>query len=947
MASRSTDARVLVPRQVEALLEVTRALLRRPAGEATFGFVLEQAVAVVQGAEAGSIVVRDEEDGFYRFVATVGFDLEALRDVAFEASDILTDVAPDGRATVIRDPDRRNAEVLPADRHRTLSKAGDVASIRSTIAVPVVLDGEIVATFRLDSKTDPDAFDAAACRAAEAFGDQIALVLGRLRQGSRAAREASAYRELYETTRRQAHELELLDRLRQAVARGRELDEVLRLTVEAIAEALGVPLVSAFLREGNELRLRHAVGYAQVHQVLAVGTGITGRVAATGVAALVHDVAGDDDFLQAAEAVVSEVAVPIVADGEVLGVLNAESCDRRFGDEDLRLLSAIRDQVGVAVQRARLLEAARASERRFRLLAEHARDLVCLHEPDGRTTYVSPSSQALIGWSPEELLGRSPFEFIDPDDHDLLDAAIRVPLRAHEFVEPVTFRVGTRDGRTVWLESSVQPVLDDDGRLVAAVTASRDVTERKGFEERLRRGALYDDLTGLPNRALLLDRLDHAIERHRRDPALRYAVLFLDLDRFKLVNDSLGHAVGDALLQAIAGRLRDVVRSGDTVARLGGDEFCVLLGDLDVEEEAERTAARLQAAVARSFVVAGRELFASASVGVAHARPAYATSADVLRDADIAMYRSKTSGTGRHAVFDVAMHDQAVARLELETELRHALARGEIRAAFQPVVRLADGAVVGFEALARWHHPTRGELAPEVFVPVAEESALIVALDRAVATAACAAMARWRAAGRRWTLSVNVSAHHFTIGDVAATTEEVLAASGLDPAALRLEITESALMAHPEQASRALNRLRRRGTLVQVDDFGTGFSSLAYLQQLPIDALKLDRSFVAALTVPTGVAESALRGGAAGAREIVAAVVQLARNLRIDVVAEGIDDAAQADFLNDLGCAYGQGFRYAPPLAEADVAAWADARATGTSGPAGGPLRRAVTPANP
>jgi EAL domain-containing protein (putative c-di-GMP-specific phosphodiesterase class I) len=332
--------------------------------------------------------------------------------------------------------------------------------------------------------------------------------------------------------------------------------------------------------------------------------------------------------------------------------------------------------------------------------------------------------------------------------------------------------------------------------------------------------------------------------------------------------------------------------------------------------------------LSRPFAVAGRELFVSASAGVAHARPAYATSADVLRDADIAMYRSKTSGTGRHAVFDVAMHDHAVARLELETELRRALSRGEVRPAFQPVVRLSDGEVVGFEALARWHHPTRGLLDPEIFVPLAEESALIVAVDRVVASAACLAMARWREAGRPWTLSINVSAHHFAIGDVAATTEAVLAASGLEPAALRLEITESVLMAHSQQAMRALERLRHRGTLVQVDDFGTGFSSLAYLQRLPIDALKLDRSFVAALSMPVGDEAAGAPGERARDREIVSAVVQLARNLRIDVIAEGIEHEGQADFLASVGCGYGQGYGYAPPLAEDDVLAWADARAT-------------------
>jgi diguanylate cyclase (GGDEF)-like protein/PAS domain S-box-containing protein len=912
----SIVAQALAPRQVEALLAVTRALLEGPTTEATYDLVLAQAIAAVPGAEAGSIVVRDETDGGYRFVAARGFDLAALRTVVFDASEILADVAADGRAVVIHDPDRRNVEVLSAERRLALRQRGDVTEILASVAVPIVLEGKVVATFRLDSKTDRDAFDAAACRAAEAFGDQIALVLGRLQLEAIAAREAAAYRVMYDTARRQAHELAVLDRLREAVARGHELGEVLRLTVAATAEALDVPMVSAFMRDGDVLRLQHAIGYPTIHATLALGEGVTGRVAATGAAALVTDVRADPDFVDPGGTVVSEVAVPIVADGEVLGVLNAESTARTLGPDDLRRLSAIRDQVGLAVQRARLLEAARASERRFRLLAEHARDLVCLHGPDGRYTYVSPSARPLVGFEPDELIGRSPLELVHPDDHERFEAALRAPSGG----EAVVVRVRTHDDREIWLEISAQPVFGDDGERLAVVTASRDVTERKGFEDRLRRDALYDDLTELPNRTLLLDRLDHAIERHRRDPQRRYAVLFLDLDRFKLVNDSLGHAVGDALLRALALRLRDEVRAGDTVARLGGDEFCVLLEDLESDLEAQRTAVRLQDAVARPFPVAGRELFTSVSVGVALARPAYVTSADVLRDADIAMYRAKTAGKGRHAVFDVAMHDEAVARLELETELHQAVARDELQVAYQPVVRLSDGEVVGFEALVRWHHPTRGTLAPDRFVPVAEESGLIVAIDALVMTRACRAMARWRLEGRPWTVSVNVSAHHFTAGDVAKSTDAALQASGLDPAALRLEITESAFMAYPRLAGAALERLRERGTLVQVDDFGTGYSSLAYLQRLPIDALKLDRSFVAALRADD-------EGGGTGAREIVTAVVHLAHNLRIDVVAEGIEDERQAAFLETIGCGLGQGYLYARPMSEDEVPGWADRRA--------------------
>ena len=897
----------LTPTQVEGLLALTRDLLLGPVGEDAYGRILSHAIAALPGADAGSVVVRGD-DGRYRFAATHGFDLTRLRAVVFEADEVLADVGPDGRVAVILDPAARYAEVLAPERLRPLREAGDLERIRATIAAPIVIDGEVVATLRVDTFQDPADFCRAGCPLIDAYTAQVGWVLRRWDAEAAAAREADAYRRLYDEAARRAREYEVLDRLRVAVARGTELDEVLRLTGAAVSEALRTQLVGVYLLEEGELRLKFSLGYHRRLQTIELGSGVIGRVAVTGEPALVEDVGRDPDFVAPDEPVVSEVAVPLTADGEVLGVLNAESGERAFGVDDLRLLSAIRDQVGVAVQRARLWASLSSSEARFRLLAEHARDVVCLHDPQGRYTYVSPAVRELLGYEPEDFLGREPLDHVlEPDRTRLRDEFRDAAQLA--VLPPPTYRARARDGQLLWLEATVRPIHAPDGRLEALVSVTRDVTERRSFEERLRRGALYDDLTGLPNRALLLDRLKHAIERHRRHADARYALVFLDVDGFKDFNDSLGHAVGDALLQAFAGRLRDTVRAADTAARLGGDEFCVLLVDLESDDEAERTAARLQAALSRPFAVAGRQLVTSASLGVAKGRDGYATPSDVLRDADVAMYHAKSGGQGRMAVFDVGMRAAAAARLELEADLRQALEAGELEVVYQPVVRLDDGAVAGFEALARWRHPRLGPVPPDTFVPLAEATGLIVAIDRLVARRACRAMAAWRSAGHDWTLSVNVSSHHFTVGDVVGAVDAALRESGLTPGALRLELTESVLLAHPDRARDALDRLRVHGTLVQVDDFGTGYSSLAALQRLPIDALKLDRSFVAGL--------------GDGARPLVAATAQVARLLDLEVVAEGIETEAQAGTLLELGCRFGQGYLFARPLAEGEVAEWA------------------------
>ena len=898
-------------RVAEVLRALARDLLASEVDPGFFERVLDHAVALVPGVQAASLVVR--RDDVFEFAAAVGFDLARLQEVRFTVDEVLADVGVDGRAVVIRRPSLRNLATLQPERAARLSASGEVERIRVTLAVPVVLGGEVTAAFRLDSFDDDTAFDDDARSLAEAFGLHIGAVLQRLYGQERAARTL--------------RELELQNALRGAVARGSDVDEVIRLAVEGTTRLLGRPLCSLFLVEGDHAVLRHHVGYERAVRHIPLGQGVTGRVARSGRAELVRDVAADPDFLHPfPQQVRSMLSVPLVVDGAVLGVLNAESFEPDLDEPDLTRLAAVAEQVAVALQRAELLATLRASERRFRLLTEHMRDLVCLVGADGRLTYVSPSSRDVLGFEPEVLLGRDPRDYVEPDDLPLLDEAIRAPLIQGATVAPVVTRVRHREGYTVYLETTASPIHEGGAFVEGIVTVSRDVTERQDFEARLLRSALYDELTGLANRSLLLDRLRHACERRRREDGARFALLFIDLDRFKSVNDSLGHAAGDQLLRAIARRFGGLVRSGDTVARLAGDEFCLLIEDVADRQAVLDTAKRVQEALRTPFDVGGRELFVSASIGIAVADGADVDPEALLRDADIAMYRAKHDGSARHAVFDVAMRAEVVGRLELEHELHQALGRDELWLAYQPIVRLDGERVEAFEALLRWTHPQRGELGPDAFVPLAEETGLIQALDQYALDAACVQAAAWRAAGAGDArVSVNVSVTHAARGGLEGRVLAALATHGLPPDALLLELTESALMDGLDALVDELERLRGRGVRIQIDDFGTGYSSLGALGRLPIDVLKVDRTFL------TGLED------APSQQEIVTAIVALARTLGIEVVAEGVETPAQLAFVRSLGCAMVQGYALARPQdAEAlRAGGWLErvASADGVDGP--------------
>ncbi len=536
-------------------------------------------------------------------------------------------------------------------------------------------------------------------------------------------------------------------------------------------------------------------------------------------------------------------------------------------------------------QRVRVLDALRASEERYRVLFENNPQPMWVEDADtGDFLAVNDAAVHHYGWPRDE--------FLKMRSADLrLDPGAAADVRSGPAVE----RHRTASGEAHDLELSAHEVMFEGRR--AVLIAAADVTARRKAQARLLRAAFYDPLTGLPNRALLKDRLDVAFARAKGREAARFAVLFLDLDRFKLVNDSLGHRAGDELLVQIAHRIESCRRAGDTVARLGGDEFTLLVEGIVDDEEAIAVAERVHRALAPPFLVEGHEVFAAASIGIALGGPATERPEHLLRDADTAMYRAKVRGC-RHAVFDSSMHERAMAALRVENELRRALERGEFRIHYQPIVELATRRAVGVEALVRWEHRERGLIAPGEFIALAEETGLIVPLGRWVLAEACKALTKLPTP---LPLSVNLSGRQLLQPEFAGDLGDLLSRSMCDPSRLRIELTESMLIGNGAAAMAALGNLRALGVRLCIDDFGTGYSSLSYLHELPIDALKIDRSFVLAM----GEDERKMK--------IIQSILLLGKGLGIEVVAEGVETQAQADALRKMGCELAQGYLFARP----------------------------------
>jgi diguanylate cyclase (GGDEF)-like protein/PAS domain S-box-containing protein len=579
----------------------------------------------------------------------------------------------------------------------------------------------------------------------------------------------------------------------------------------------------------------------------------------------------------------------------------------------------------VVYQQIRMYLARRVSEQReelFQIITENAADMIALVDVKGRRLYNSPAYKRILGYSAAELGETSSFEQIHPDDRfKVLEAAREA--RSTGIGKKLEYRIRHKDGAWRVLESLASVIRDDKGEVVKLVIVNRDVTERKRAQEQLEHHSFHDALTGLPNRRLFLDRLRHMFARAHRNPERHYAVLFVDLDGFKLFNDSMGPAVGDQVIVEMGQRLGACLRHDDTVcrpqdefpvietvlSRMGGDEFTILLEEVSDPSDAMRVAKRILSAMAQPFPLEGREVHTSASVGIALSKPTHERPEDLLQDADVAMRRAKAMGGSRCEVFDEAMHARAVNRLKLEAELREALAKRQFRLYYQPIVRLDTKQITGFEALLRWQHPEQGLISPFKFIEAAEDSGLLVSTGQWAIREACKQLRAWddeidleNPARTPVSISVNLSAKQLADARFVSALETTLRETGVDSSRLHLEMTESVAATDSKLTMTVLSNLRRLGVGVVLDDFGTGNSSLSGLRQFPVEALKIDRSLVNGMLVDRGTCDT------------VELIILLAHKLKLKVIAEGIESAKQFETLREQGCELGQGFFFSPPV---------------------------------
>ncbi|MBF2025454.1 MAG: EAL domain-containing protein [Oscillatoriales cyanobacterium C42_A2020_001] len=608
-------------------------------------------------------------------------------------------------------------------------------------------------------------------------------------------------------------------------------------------------------------------------------------------------------------------ALPIQNGTEVIGVFEFFSHRPCEPDDSLQeMMADIGIKIGQFIQRkqieAALVKQTEISES-LKSILDSMGDAVIVADENRNFLVFNPAAERMFGSQATHLVANHCSQTMNLFRADRVtpfnteDLPLERSIRGEEVTDVEMFVRHAQAPDGIWVTVTGRPLKDKNGTPKGGVIVCRDISERKRVEEQLLHDALHDGLTGLANRALFIDRLEQAIARSKQQQDYLFAVLFLDLDRFKVINDSLGHMVGDQLLIAISRRLEASLRRTDLIARLGGDEFAILLEEIQDSQYAAQIAERLQKELTLPFKLGRHEIFASTSVGIALSTTGYEQPQDLLRDADTAMFHAKGKGKAQYQIFDTAMHVRAVTLLQLETDLRRALERHEFHLHYQPIVSLKNQQITGFEALVRWHHPERGLIAPGEFIPVAEETGLIIPLGDWVLQEACQQMRQWQQefpSAHTLTINVNISSKQFAQPNFTTQIQQILQETGLAADSLKLEITESILMDNVESTTASLLQLQALGIQLSMDDFGTGYSSLSYLNRFPVSTLKIDRSFIQSVDTDSEKLE------------IIRTVVMLARSLGMDAVAEGVETAEQLAHLKELQCESGQGYFFSKPL---------------------------------
>ena len=753
----------------------------------------------------------------------------------------------------------------------------------------------------------------------------------------RILREARLLREKNQLTSRLKDQLALhsvLTQVGKSVTSTLELDEVLKRIVEAAVHLTMADEGFLALLDGqtNQLYLRAVKNIDEDRSKtirLPVQDTLIGSVMKSGKPARINQASNNKQLRISTGYLVHGILhVPLIAKDQPLGVLTIvnQTKQRPFRDRDEALLTSLADYAAIAIEnanlyeksqieileRSRIEEALRETQERYALAVRGANDGLWDWDIKTNQIYYSPRWKSILGYEEVEI-GDSLSEWfsrVHPEDieHLKLDLTSHINRSTAHFENE--HRILHKDGTYRWILSRGLAVWDQTHVATRMAGSQSDITDRKYAEEKLLHDAFYDKLTGLPNRALFMDHLNLAVERAKRRDNYCFSVLFMDLDRFKDINDRFGHLTGDQVLVAVAKILEKRMRSTDTVARFGGDEFVILLEDVGTPESANQIADWIQKELSTPFQVSDHETYISASIGIVLSRTGYSRAEDVLRDADIALYVAKANGKATHEIFSTSMRENIMNKLELETDLRQAFEKHQLSVHYQLIVSLDNGSMVGLESLVRWHHPVKGLIAPGDFIPMAEETGLIIMLDRWVMREACSQLKQWQQtipnlAGLK--ISVNVSGKNLVQPDLVDYIEKVLAETGLPGSNLILEITETNLLENSELINSIFQKLKGLGVEIQIDDFGIGYSSLSYLSNFPINALKIDRSFVSKIIDDSNNLK------------IVQAIIMLSQRLGVGVIAEGLETTEQLDQLRTLGCEFGQGYLVSKPIASLDT----------------------------